>query len=145
MTLKKYKRSCDGCTKCCEGWLHGNINGHFMGRGRKCFFVKEGGCSIYENRPDFPCKIFKCAWLMDQRIPEWFKPTMSNVVGQWISIPQCNIKYLEIHECENKLDSSVLSWLIDFYFKEKENILYTINGQIFYFGSQEFVKYMENR
>ena len=74
-------RSCDGCTKCCEGYLTGEIQGKQMGLGQPCFLVQIGkGCNDYENRPEFPCKAFQCEWLINESIPENLKPSFSNLI-----------------------------------------------------------------
>ena len=80
--IKKFQnnRSCNSCTKCCDGWLAGNIYGHDMYTGKPCHFVKSDGCSIYNERPQNPCRIFKCEWLINLDIPEWLHPKKSEVI-----------------------------------------------------------------
>lgn len=73
-------RSCDGCTKCCEGYLSATILGHRMDFGKPCFFKGNGCCSIYKTRPVNPCVNFKCEWLQDTSIPRKFKPDVSNII-----------------------------------------------------------------
>ena len=73
-------RPCDGCTKCCEGWLKTNIYGHEVKRFQPCIFLGKSGCNIYNVRPDDPCKIFVCEWKADLNIPEWLKPDKANVI-----------------------------------------------------------------
>ena len=38
-----------------------------------------GKCSIYETRPD-SCRTYNCLWLVDERVPEEFKPSKTKVV-----------------------------------------------------------------
>ena len=38
-----FKRSCDGCTKCCEGFLPAVIYNKYMYQGRPCHFKKKNG------------------------------------------------------------------------------------------------------
>lgn len=82
-------RECNGCTACCEGWLSGEAHGHYFQPGRPCHFKCEGGCSIYEKRPENPCKTFICEWLVNPELPEWMKPSVSKVItmkknmGRW--------------------------------------------------------------
>jgi hypothetical protein len=129
-------RSCDGCTKCCDGWLHGEAHGHKFYPGRKCHFVTSNGCSIYEKRPDVPCKSFRCVWLDDEAIPSWMKPSLSNVIITQRTYK--DIKYLEVFETGQKMDSSALSWLVQYCLSNKINVKYQIDGGWNWIGSTEF-------
>lgn len=73
-------RNCDGCTKCCEGYLTGEAFGHHFSPGNPCKFHNKKGCSIYEQRPYNPCKVFQCQWKSNLNIPEWLKPDKSGVI-----------------------------------------------------------------
>ena len=73
-------RNCGNCRECCNGWLWGEVNGHYMYSGTPCFYTNETGCSIYEDRPRIPCKDFNCAWLLDKDIPEWFRPDITKIM-----------------------------------------------------------------
>lgn len=78
-------RECGTCTKCCEGWLTGEINFRSMYPGKPCYLVEIGkGCKDYDNRPLFPCKLFTCAWILDEEIPEEYKPEISGVIVKYI-------------------------------------------------------------
>ena len=44
--IKITKRSCDGCTACCEGWLMGEAYGNKFYSGCPCYYKSENGCSI---------------------------------------------------------------------------------------------------
>ena len=68
-------RNCNGCTACCDGWLNGKVNEHYFYPGKKCYYVTDNGCSIYNTRPEMPCKIFRCGWLIDKEVPDWMKPS----------------------------------------------------------------------
>lgn len=136
-------RECDGCTKCCEGWLFANIHGKQMYPGRPCHWVKLGkGCAIYENRPKEPCVTFNCEWKRNEDIPEWMKPSDSNVILHRKKIPNTNIEYIEVTEAGSKLSVEALNWIvIDLLMKGKENIHYKIDGGNNYLGNQDFVDY----
>ncbi len=121
-------RKCDGCTKCCEGWLSGISYGYEFFRGRKCFFLAEKSCSIYLDRPEDPCKKFNCAWLIDNRIPFWMKPNKINAIVKIIKL--LDIEYIELIEAGDKLDVEVLSWFVQEYANGKWNtIVYTIENE----------------
>lgn len=125
-TVSNPQRTCDGCTKCCQGHLRGTAHGHFFQPGQPCFYVGEKGCSIYADRPHDPCKIFKCEWLAQDYLPMWFRPDLSKVIvvnrqfddGEW----------LEVCEAGQKMDSAVLSWVLIWAANNKKNVRYQIDG-----------------
>src|SRR5258706_9970887 len=68
-------RQCGTCTACCDGWVAGDIQGHIMKPGTACYFRGDGCCTIYERRPQHPCRDFICGWLQpDSPFPDEFKP-----------------------------------------------------------------------
>lgn len=128
---------------CCQGWLHGSAHGHSFYAGKPCHFVCEKGCAIYEDRPDEPCKSYKCAWIMENYLPEWFKPDLSKVICTWRSWSEDFPSYLEVIECGEKLDSKVLSWLyIQYLNNSLPYFTYTIDGGKTVVGGREFLDYM---
>jgi len=135
-------RSCEGCTKCCEGYLRADIKGHPMGMMedgtiKPCFFVKiNEGCGDYEDRPTIPCKVFRCDYLTDETIPDTFKPSRSNAIFSTRTIK--DIDYTMLIEAGRKLDSEVLSWAIEKHLSEGSNFAWRVLGNIFWIGSEEF-------
>lgn len=61
-------RSCGGCTACCEGWLRDK--GLDMQPGKACKHRAVNGCAIYPDRPENPCKVFRCGWLREPSLLE---------------------------------------------------------------------------
>ena len=135
-------RSCDECTKCCEGYLKSeDIRGHEVTLGKPCFFVEIGkGCTDYDNRPDHPCKKFQCEWLIDKNIPENFKPSNSNVI--FTKIFENGIEYTNVIEAGGKLDSEILTWIIDDAITNDKNYSWNILGNMYWFGDDEFDEMM---
>ena len=131
------KRECDGCTKCCEGWLAGEVHGHNMFKGRPCFYFNKN-CTIYEDRPDHPCKSFKCSWLSEEKVfPVWMKPDSINAI---ITRQKFNdIFYYEVTETGVTLEARTLSWLIQWAISTETNLLYRIDGGLNRIGSTEFL------
>ena len=135
-------RSCGDCTLCCEGWLVNHAHGYDMWPGRKCQFVSVGkGCTIYDQRPD-TCQKYQCQWLTDKRVPEWMKP---NKIGAIMKEKELEgVKYLEITEAGQKLDSEVLSWAFNVLMnKTYDNLKCQVNNGWNYFGNAEFYKVVE--
>lgn len=143
ISLVRNPRECNGCTKCCEGWLPANIYGIAMYRGKPCHFKKQGGCSIYENRPNNPCKEYKCFWLTSLEVPEWMKPDESNVI--LTEAKEDNIYWIELTETDTKVDSSVLSWFFMYCINKNINFAYTVNGGFNFLGSPEFLELMSKK
>ena len=139
--IRQNKRSCDGCTKCCEGHLAGVAHGQPFYLGRPCFYLSCDGCSIYSDRPADPCKSYSCSWLNNPDIPEWMKP---DKVGAIITLKQIKgIDYLELVEAGNVMPSKVLSWFITYGLNKKLNLLWQVEGGNNWIGSNEFLESMK--
>lgn len=133
-------RECNGCTACCEGWLPGYAYGHYFQQGRPCHFKCQNGCSIYEKRPEDPCKNYRCEWLDNMEIPEWFKPNLSNVI-----ITRRNWRdgyYLEVCEAGKKIDSTILNWIFHYHYTTNIPIKVQISGGWTNYGPKEFLDYI---
>lgn len=142
------KRSCGKCSKCCEGYLRAQIYGEEMFRGRNCAFLEkdDAGCTIYENRPESPCKEFECAWLEDENIPSWLKPSISNaIITRNVCLENGNLNHYRLTEAGEKLRSDVLNWFIQWALSEKHNIIYEISGKSFAIGNNvDFVEFAKD-
>ena len=140
-------RSCDGCTKCCEGYLAGDIRGHYMGimpdqSIKPCFFVEIGkGCKDYSNRPYDPCSTFKCDYLTNPEMPNSFKPSRANAI--FVTRTVKGIEYLKLIEAGRKLDSEVLSWAISYALVNNLNFAWSVLDNMFWIGNEEFNKMMD--
>ena len=126
-------RSCDGCTKCCEGYLTTEIyNFPVDPNNGACRFLSRGGCSIYSLRPYDPCKTFQCGWKENTRIPEELKPNKSNVI--------LLIRYMEgfyfyrIARASSKIDPNVLKWAEDFAKEGHHLTAYDQDGRLLIFS-----------
>lgn len=129
-------RKCDGCTKCCEGWLHGVAHDKHFWPGTPCHFMGEKGCTIYEDRPHDPCKTYRCHWLDNQDIPEWLKPNRSNII---ITKRQHDdISYLDVTEAGSKMTVETLTWLMVYCLNKNINIKYNIGAGYYRFGDPKF-------
>ena len=131
------ERSCDGCAKCCEGWLRGSANGHEFYKGRPCFYLNKT-CSIYDDRPADPCRSFKCAWLADDTFPHWMKPDLVNTIIT--KQKKENFDYYVITEAGGTLQAKTLNWLVQWALNTNNNILYFIEGGPNKIGSRGFIE-----
>jgi hypothetical protein len=136
------ERQCNGCTACCEGWLAGDAHGQEFWPGRKCHFLGDKSCSIYEQRPENPCKTFKCKWLEDKNFPEWLKPNLSKVIIYEREIQ--GHTYWEIVEAGEKMDSTILSWIFMQYVSGSvKNLHYRIDSGWNMIGSDDWIRAMK--
>ena len=130
------KRSCDGCTACCEGWLTAEVHGKYMYSGRMCHFKGKGQCTIYDQRPGL-CSAFRCEWLANNDIPEWLKPDLSHTIMYRRMIGE--IEYINVMETGVKIDSTILNWIVLHALQNGLNIRYMVNGGWNFIGSTEFL------
>jgi len=131
------KRNCDGCTACCEGWLSGKAYDKEFFSGTPCYYKCESGCSIYENRPENPCKSYLCGWMTNLDYPEWLKPSVSKVIITGRYDEKLNKKFIEVLEMGEKIDSSILSWLFQYFLKTKISMRIQIGGGFVTFDSNK--------
>ena len=140
--MEQQKRECGSCTKCCDGWLVGEALGHKFWPSKPCHFKGATGCTVYENRPEHPCKTYNCQWLIDDAIPNWMKPNEINAI---ITNREANgIKYLDVQEAGEKLRVEVLNWIVMFALSKNVNIQYRIESFPNRIGSKEFDQALTN-
>lgn len=134
-------RSCDGCTKCCEGFLSGEAKGIRFYEGRPCHFKGCTDCTIYPERPQL-CKDFSCVWKddKDSLIPEWFFPKVSNVLITRRSYAEGK-DYLQVSEAGATLGAKYLSWLIVYHLGGGLPLAYQIEGGWNYLGPKDFIEH----
>jgi hypothetical protein len=108
---------------------------------KPCHFMREGGCSIYDDRPKNPCKIFLCSWLIDDgsKFPDWLHPKLSNIIIRERFWGENKEKiFLEIVECGVKIDSEILVWLMHYHYRTNVPMVIRVNSKWNYFGPPEF-------
>lgn len=130
-------RECGECTACCEGWLQGEAYGHKFYKGTPCYFLQKS-CTIYDNRPEDPCKNYKCTWLGDTILPMWMRPDMSGVIVTRREFRESF--YFIISNTKKDLNSRVLNFLIIWSLNNNYNIQYWIDGGEYRIGSNEFLE-----
>jgi len=139
--MTKTKRECGDCTACCQGWLSGVVNDREFYPGMPCHFKGCNGCSIYEDRPESPCKTYSCEWLKNDNVPEWMKPSKSGVIitaKDWTHPDGSKQVFLEILEMGKKIDSTVLNWLFRTYLRTQVPMKIQIEGGYNWYGTNEF-------
>jgi hypothetical protein len=140
-------RTCGECTKCCEGYLHSEnileIKGKYFQLGvNPCPVLQIGkGCGDYENRPERPCRGFKCEWLRQPDVyPDEMRPDKILAIFSLQEVD--GIPYLRVTEAGGRLDAEVLSHAIKLTLLNKFNIYWEVDGKMHWFGNKDFVTIM---
>jgi len=130
-------RECGECTRCCDGWVEGEIGGHRMHPGQACHFLDAGACTIYDQRPQSPCRSFVCAWLMPgSPLPEHFRPDRIGVIvvpTRWRGAPA-----FILVPAGNDPDPAMLDWLRGYAQTARLPFFYSQRGERYGFGPPEF-------
>jgi len=131
------KRRCGECTACCDGWVKGEIFGHEMKPGQPCHFRGAGCCTIYERRPEYPCRNFICGWLEPESpFPDEFQPNRLGVLiipARW----RGKIAYV-LRSAGRDPDESLIEWMREFSHRTERPFFYEQGGERFGFGPTQF-------
>lgn len=119
-------RTCDGCTECCTGTVSGEVNNIHFYKGRACHYLSPGGCTIYEDRPEDPCKSFNCQWILDDELPFWFRPDISGLLISKRRKGDC--EFYAALETDKPMQAHVLNWLLLWTLRKGHNLVYSIQG-----------------
>jgi hypothetical protein len=137
-------RRCGECTACCDGWVAGTIEGHEMKPGTPCYFRGEHTCSIYERRPQRPCREFVCGWLQPgSPFPEDFRPDRLGVMiiqKRW----RGREAYL-LRSAGRDPDEGLIRWMQAFSERTGRPFFYELGGERYGFGPPDFQAEMSER
>ena len=140
------KRECGGCTACCEGWLSGEAHGHEFFPGQPCFYLCKTGCSIYEKRPEDPCRGYVCSWLMEEEIfPYWMKPNESNVIcctRTWVDANGDEHDYFQFVSTGKEMTVKVYHWIMKFHYNTKIPVTVQFHDDPGIYGPDDFIDYI---
>jgi hypothetical protein len=135
------ERTCGDCDVCCGGWLTGSVNGKEFFAQQPCYYKGKVGCTIYEDRPHFPCRVFKCEWLTNEVYPEWMKPNISGslIVGkEHIDDYGVGHPFLLVFETDIPISTEVLLFLMLQYFTTKIPVKIQMHGCWHWFGPPDW-------
>jgi SEC-C motif-containing protein len=137
-------RACGECTACCDGWVAGVIEGHEMKPGTPCFFRGEKCCSIYERRPQHPCRDFVCGWLQAASpFPDDFRPDRLGVMI--IAMKWRGVDAYVLRSTLRDPDEKLLGWMREFSLRTQRPFFYEVAGERFGFGPPEFQQEMSEK
>lgn len=130
-------KKCGSCTKCCEGFLNGNIFGNIFGKGKPCVFLdfKNNNCSIHDIAPKDPCGNYKCMWLKYEDVPLWLKPNSSNVL---VSVETYKDKdFFVLNSFSQDYSARYLSYVIRYADEKDIPLMYEISPDMFVFHNHK--------
>ena len=137
-------RQCGPCTACCEGWAEGEIRGHRMQPGQHCHFLHQGACTIYDERPQSPCRNFVCGWLQpDSPFPESFRPDQVSVIIvplRWRDRP-CHV----LLSAGADADDATLAWMRQHAQATGSPFYYQQGGERLGYGPAAFLQEMADK
>ena len=135
---------CNGCSRCCEGFLNAEIYGFNMSlNDGPCRFLIRDKCGIYPVRPEL-CKKFLCGWRENTSFPEFMKPNLSNIIllNKYIE----NFFYYRMVKCNIKIKQEVYNWAEQESMNGKHFIGYDNDGNpLIYSTSDEFKKLIQDK
>lgn len=135
-------RECGSCTKCCEGFLAGEALGKTFYKGKPCHFVAIGkNCTIYKDRPINPCQTYECMWKKTDVLPVWMKPSEINTIIDERTTDN-GIYFINVVEAGSKIDSKVLTWLVEYSLQNNINIFWEVDNGKHWIGSDDFCQEM---
>jgi len=139
-----YGRQCGPCTACCDGWVVGVIEGYEMKPGTPCHFRGDHCCSIYERRPQHPCRDFVCGWLQPgSPFPDAFRPDLLGVIV--IPVKWRGREAYVLRSAGRDPDEKLIGEMRAFSVRTQRPFFYEIAGERFGFGPPEFLREMSER
>ena len=118
------RRQCLPCTACCDGWLGANIRGHKVTAGKPCPYSTPCGCAIYADRPEQPCRVFTCSWVVDNSpLPDWMRPNISGAIVL-LNMPWQKERVIWATPVGESIPEATLNWLKDYARKYKRPLIF---------------------
>jgi len=137
-------RACGECTACCDGWVKGTIEGHDMYPGQPCHFRGERCCTIYERRPQKPCRDFTCGWLQPGNpFPDDWRPDRLGVMV--IPMRWRGREAYVLRSAGRDPDRALIAWMEALSERTGRPFFYEIAGERYGYGPPEFQREMRER
>jgi len=137
-------RQCGTCTACCDGWVRITVKGFEAYPGKPCPYSTGTNCSIYDARPEYPCRQFICGWLeKNSPLPEDFRPDKVGVIfviADWRGIPIYILTPAGRDPNEN-----LLAWVKQLAERTQRPFLYQLGVEWHAFGPAVFQREMLDR
>lgn len=139
-------RDCGACTACCDGWLKITVHGHPVYPGKPCPFSSGHHCTIYETRPQDPCRGFVCGWLArGSPLPDWMRPDRAGVIVLAASFTWRGLSVDVAVPVGAGAKPEALKWLTAFGTASGRPLIYRIGEDWYAFGPPAFQTEMQER
>jgi len=120
------------------------IEGHEMKPGTPCHFRGDHCCTIYERRPQHPCRNFICGWLQPGGpFPDDWRPDKVGVMV--IPMKWRGQEAYVLRSAGRDPDAGVIGWMEVMSTRLKRPFFYEVGGERFGFGPPEFQQEMAER
>ncbi len=117
-------RDCLPCNACCQGWVSARVLGHHMRPGHPCPHSTPGGCAVYAQRPESPCRTFVCSWLVKgSPLPEWMRPDRSGAIVL-LSLKWEDEYVISAVPVGRSIPERTLAWLRDYAQRHRRPLVY---------------------
>jgi hypothetical protein len=105
--------------------------------GKPCHFRGERSCTIYERRPQHPCRAFTCGWLQPgSPFPDEFRPDLLGVMI--IPMRWRRREAYVLRSAGRDTDERLVAWMRQFSQRTGRPFFYEQAGERFGFGPPEF-------
>src|SRR5262249_3615655 len=107
--------------------------------GRRCPFSTGQSCSIYDERPQHPCREFVCGWLTaSSPLPDWMRPDRSDMIMLAANFFWQGLPVDVIVAAGDRPKQRALDWLMRFSADNHRCLVYQIGDEWFAFGPPAF-------
>jgi hypothetical protein len=134
-------RRCGEWTACCDGWVRITVKGFEAYPGKPCPYSTGRNCSIYEDRPVYPCRKFICGWLeKNSPLPQEFRPDKIGVIfviADWRGVP-----IYVLTPAGRDPDDELLAWTKEWAAREPRPCLYQLGDEWYAYGPTAFQQEM---
>jgi len=98
-----------------------------MGPGTPCVHCTAQGCAIYDNRPEKPCRTFRCAWLAEgDAVPENMRPNQCGAIVMF-DRKWNGWRIIYAVPTGDKIPQETMEWLIAYASEKKIPLLFHEN------------------
>jgi len=104
--------------------MSAEIRGHRVAAGHPCPYSTASGCSIYEERPEDPCRNFICSWLVEgSPLPDWMRPDQCGAIVL-LSMPWHGDHVVSAIPVGKSIPQKTLEWLKAYASKHRRPLIF---------------------
>ncbi len=135
----KAGRPCGDCSLCCEGWVKTHVLGHTVELGSPCPYSSGHNCTIHEERPEDPCRVFFCGWAeKNSPLPDWMRPDRCGIIVLTGRSAWRGLAVDILVSAGRDPESQLLRWFQKRSIRERRPFIFQHNEAWFGFGPPDF-------